>query len=274
MRISDREAGSAIIILFVAVALFGAISYAISRGTEGGIKTIEGVRDDAMVTKSQGCTNAINSAQRRLEVRGCGSIISTLADGSNPNPDAPQDGSCSIYHTNGGGVSASCGTEIAASGFNPPLTMAIGDIYQDVIYGGTFGGKRLFTKLTDQGIHPWDNGSCNNTSAAAYSHTDGLANTDAILGTADSCAPYKSALACRALGPEWYLPARNELLFLFDSETIGAFSNSYQSMTEYWSSTLGNSHVAYARYFNSIYSYAESAPFLNAQLGIRCVRSD
>ena len=124
----------------MAVALFGAISYAISRGTEGGIKTIEGVRDDSMSTQSQGCTNAINAAQRRLQGRGCGSMISSLSDGSNLNPDAPQDGSCSIFHVNGGGVSRYCGGDQTGGG--PPV--AVGSCGESPVVGQTCGNGLIY----------------------------------------------------------------------------------------------------------------------------------
>lgn len=94
--------------IFIAIALLAALSYAFMQGSRGGLSMIENEQDSAAATGAQDCTNTINMAVKRLELRGCGATISHAEDGSNSNPGAPSNGSCSVYHPNGGGVKASC----------------------------------------------------------------------------------------------------------------------------------------------------------------------
>ena len=88
--------------LFIAVALFAALAFALMQGSRNNLNLITGERDRAAATQSQDCTNAIDLAVKRLEARGCGNKISYQTDGSNPAAGAPVDGSCSVYHANGG----------------------------------------------------------------------------------------------------------------------------------------------------------------------------
>jgi hypothetical protein len=197
-------------------------------------------------------------------------MISSLSDGSNLNPDAPQDGSCSIFHSNGGGISRSCGG--TAPPANQLLNLQIGEVYGDLIYAGSLGGKRLYTKLTDQGLHTWNNGVNGYASGVPTgSATDGKTNTDVILSTPGGTSPYMAAETCRALGPEWYLPAYDELVVLFDSQSIGAFNGTYQS-TEYWASNMAHTQRAYGYFFMG--SYGGQAPLIHSLNRVRCVRTD
>jgi hypothetical protein len=55
----------------------------------------------------------------------------------------------------------------------------------------------------------------NTATAGTTSLTDGVANTDAMATAGIALHP--AAQACRNVGPEWYLPARNELDILYDN---------------------------------------------------------
>lgn len=100
----NAERGGAIMFLFIAVALFGALGYAFLQSSRNSTTMMTSEAAKATAYQSQDCSNAVNMATKRLQARGCGAMISTLADGSNTSPGAPTDGSCSIYHPNGGGV--------------------------------------------------------------------------------------------------------------------------------------------------------------------------
>jgi hypothetical protein len=107
--------------------------------------------------------------------------------------------------------------------------LAIGESCGDLIYAGESGGNRLYTTAADQGFTwPW---ATVNGGSGAESYSDGVANTNAM--EANGFANYPAARSCRALGTEWYLPAREELIMLYNNRgDIGGF---LQSM--YWSST-------------------------------------
>lgn len=100
----NSEQGSAILYLFVLVALFGFLAYIFAYGSRGNIAMLTSEQTKATVTTTTQCANNLAMATKRLEARGCGAMISSATDGSNSNPGAPTDGSCSIYHPNGGGI--------------------------------------------------------------------------------------------------------------------------------------------------------------------------
>jgi hypothetical protein len=100
----NSQRGSAIMILFIAVALFGLLAYAFMQGTRTSTGWLKTEADKAAVVTSEDCANSIDMAMKRLKSRGCAAAISTAPDGSNVLPGAPTDGSCSVYHVNGGGV--------------------------------------------------------------------------------------------------------------------------------------------------------------------------
>lgn len=95
------------------------------------------------------------------------------------------------------------------------------------IYAGdTVGGARMYAAACDHGM-TWNGTACtgsqtlrnwktsNTTTAGTTSLTDGVANTDAM--TAANLALHPAAQACRNIGAEWYLPARDELDVLYDN---------------------------------------------------------
>jgi hypothetical protein len=131
-RAREGERGSAIFILFVAVALFGLLSFAMLQGSRSSLTMISDEAQKNQATQTQDCMNTIDMAAKRLAARGCGGLVSYSEDGSNVNAGAPSDGSCSIYHTNGGGVKPCAG----GGGSSPADCSALGDAnYNDPISG-------------------------------------------------------------------------------------------------------------------------------------------
>lgn len=167
-----------------------------------------------MATQSQDCMNAISMATKRLEAKGCGSFISSEADGSNSDPNAPADGSCAIYHPNGGGVKAACATpscNIASLG-------SLGDTCDGIVYLGTLiSGQRTYTTLTNSGKFSFNDGTVmTSTDLSAISGATGVVSTNYLDSSVVGEAPYAAAETCRAIGPEWFLPNYNELFLLSD----------------------------------------------------------
>jgi hypothetical protein len=280
----SSQRGSAIIMLFIAVALFGMLAYAFMQGSRTSTSWLEKEQDSAAATGSLDCTNTVNMAVKRLEARGCGSNISYIADGSNSAPGAPTDGSCSVFHPNGGGVK-SCGLMAVApscSSGDP-----IGTVCPDgTIYAGITpdGNKMMAIVPSDMADPPWNDGdgdSNNHIQTNLNSTTTGQANTLSLAtggSNQDSSIqpgtqPHMAANLCSDLQvnghSDWYLPAIAELNVLYDNralisglKVIGGYSSStersrsefYVMNFEYgtwsWSTKPGGSDIRCARKIN------------------------
>ncbi|HEU4839516.1 MAG TPA: hypothetical protein VFS88_08920 [Micavibrio sp.] len=270
MERPSSQRGSAIIMLFIAVALFGMLAYAFSQGSRTSMGWIEKEKQDAAVTGAQDCTNAINMAQKRLQARGCGSMISSLEDGSNPNTGAPADGSCSIFHPNGGGVKANC-VPPPSSG-DPCTTGSVGEVCSDgAFYIGDTGGNRIYAAPADEGItSQW---STEYVDTGATSETDGQSNSDNSTIVSAGAAVYPAVWACRNKAPPgtWYLPTKSELGLIWANRTDIDLSAKGLNIAGawYWSSTEVDSSYSWIKRFNNGY---QGGGYKSDSLLIRCVR--
>jgi hypothetical protein len=111
----QNQSGSAIVMLFIAVALFGALAYAFMKGsrTSTGMLTGEVAKSNAQSILDFG--NQAKGAIKRLDLRGCKddqfSFQNTAytsgkftSGGSYANPNAPTNGSCDLFSAQGGGL--------------------------------------------------------------------------------------------------------------------------------------------------------------------------
>lgn len=267
------QSGSVMFYLFAALFLLAALFYAVSNGTRSGLSLIEGERDKATAIGAQDCTNTIALATKRLEMRGCGTLISSAADGSNGNPGAPSDGSCSIFHPDGGAVKTSCAAPAA-----PACTLTdlvIGDDCAGVVYAGMVNGYRLYTTPlnTSSGVS-WNDGTNIAFSPGATSTTDGMANTDTLVALTGVGAPYRAAVVCRDLGAKWYLPATTELGLLYTNSAALNITRGedFDPSFIYWSSTAtGQRH---ARALEFVDPLLTSGYLRQTVFKVRCVRKD
>lgn len=212
-----RQSGNAIFILFIAIALLAALSWAFLQGTRSSVALVEGERDKATATKSLDCANTIQLATKRLEMRGCGALISSLPDGSNTNPGAPQDGSCSIYHPNGGGAK-NCGAAPATGAPCGP-SPTVGQVCDDgSIYAGLSPDGNVPMFITDAAFEAsmsnWgpnqDNGVPHCVTGGEASCTTGEANTATFAADPANTIPAYCANLTAHGHNDWYLPARSE----------------------------------------------------------------
>ena len=145
-------------------------------------------------------------------------------------------------------------------------------------YAGPYSTYFLFTTPFDQGQYAWNNGTY-----AAWLYTNakdnyyGMNNYNKIMTlSADTNAPYRATLACKALNDastyghtDWYLPARYELDLLATNRiAIGGFL--IQSYSYYWSSTEITNLTAYFRDIQS----GTGASMKTNGYRVRCVRRD
>ena len=269
-----RQSGNALFLILIAVALFAALSYAVTQSGRGnaGIE-----REQQMINQavSEQCTASVNYAVNKLKlIVGCDSseISYELADGSNANASAPADKSCHIFHANGAGV-APCGAYSASGCDLAALSLGEKCTSGDVVYAGMSEGSRLYTTAADQGIFTWNNGTSNWVSTGAKSSTDGKANTDTLVALAGAGAPYEAANACRGLGSDWYLPALNELDVLHTNKVIiGGFTTDGSDPAGiYWSSMERYSYNARWQRFDNGFQYFDGSN-KNVGRAVRCVR--
>ncbi len=280
----NSQRGSAIIMLFIAVALFGMLAFAFLQGSRTNLDMMTDEAQNAQATQAQDCTNVVDMAEKRLSARGCTTaMISHNMDGTNDNPSAPANGSCSIYHTNGGGVKP-CGGLGNACSLAQRVALSIGGSCGGIIYAGDSpdGSKRMYTTPAD---YPpswpdtsWNAGNASGqTTTGLTSSSTGKANS-AALATSDADSitgglqPHNSAAVCENLVAagysDWYLPASGEVLVLYTNRVaignfVGAF---YQTSTEINATQArriefsnGGNNAAYSKD-----SYGD----------VRCVRTD
>lgn len=168
--------------------LFGMLAFAFMQGSRSSVNWVQKEKDNAAATSSTDCSNAVNLAVKRLEARGCGALISYNTDGSNSAAGAPADGSCSIYHINGGGVK-NCGAAAPSCSQAELQALANGDSCSGVIYVGESSGRRFYTNAADIGPYTFDNGSGAVDNQPANDAFDGEANTDVLVAAGGPAAP-------------------------------------------------------------------------------------
>lgn len=257
-------------LILIAVALFAALSYAVTRMQRTPGSTIEYEKAKLSQAQIDVYTAQLNQGKTRLElINNCKAI-----DYTPPADQIAGDKSCHMFHPDGAGVAyrdmgLGLGCEL--------LSMAIGENCNGLVYAGDLSGNRLYTTAADQGQFTWNKGTSNWTVTGATSMSDGLANTNTLVALADAGAPYNAANACRSLGAEWYLPSFRELNVLYTNRAaIGGFNLSGSFYAgRYWSSSeWNNDHARNQRFSGDIpdLSVNDTIGLKFFGLSVRCVR--
>lgn len=268
-----RQSGNALFIIIVAVALFAGLGYAFTQNSRGNLGFIETEKTKASATSNAAYTQAVNMAVKRLKLRGCtdAQISHETPNGNNENPDAPTDERCHIFRIAGGGVQYS-GIDVAV---DPCTTGAIGTACGDgTIYFGTSGGNRLYAAASNPDASvDWGGDGY----SVATGLSDGEANTD-LLVSGPAGNTYPPAIACRSLGPEWYLGSKDEMFLLWtnsaanggaiDLTTIGI---DVAGGDWYWTSSQENSTQAWRQRFST---GSQSSNNKTSGYRYHCIRSD
>lgn len=102
--------GNVLFLILIAVALFAALSYAVTQSNKGGGSGIN--QDKAKLLASEIAQYAASIEQaitRLMLMNNCTdtqiSFDNTVNASSHVNPNAPTDNRCHVFHTNGGGIS-------------------------------------------------------------------------------------------------------------------------------------------------------------------------
>lgn len=264
------QAGNVLFLILIAVTLFAALTYAITNSSRSGKTDISQEKAQLSEAVGNSCTSSVNAAVLRLSMAGkCSNsqISYEQPDGTNPNPAAPADKSCHIFHPAGGGVSP-CGGYV--TGDDPCMTsLAIGESCNNVIFVGISSGRRIYTTKVTSGAMPWATPPVY-ISTGSTNGSDGLSNTNILIARTGTGVPYTAALFCRSLGPKWYLPATSELSLMYTNRNIGELAGSFPA-SSHWTSSEYTTGDVFARNFSN-----GSGPTLyKAQsYEIRCLRRD
>ncbi len=288
--VPNKCAGSAIVILFVAVILFAALSWAWMQNSRGGAAWVLNEQSKAATTASTSCQNQIDAGLRRLAARGCGSFTSYSETGALlGTAGEPSDGSCALYHPNGGGVKP-CGGIVPSSdpcAASPTAGTLCGDgtIYVDL---SPDGNTAMYTTPADAGQMTWNDGSNNFTDlpmvdcwgSGQPSCSQGEANTAEIVSVSNggaTDAPYVAGLYCDNLVAQghndWYLPSIDEMYLLYNNRFVGSLNATLETISApyYWtSSEVFWTAAAYLDFGDGSYGSGVKV-FANR---VRCVRKD
>lgn len=127
-RISGRQSGSVLFLILIAVALFAALSYAVSQSSRSSGPSIKQEKETLQTAVTDDCTASVDTAMMRLKmVKGCDptQISYELPGGGNANPQAPTDKRCHLFNTNGGGI-VPCGAYLEVTSV-PTGTITLGN---------------------------------------------------------------------------------------------------------------------------------------------------
>jgi len=109
MNITDKQSGNVLFLILIAVALFAALSYAITGTSRGSGRGAEREKAKLLAADILNQATSVQAGITRLLMRGCS--ISQLSfennlDALHANPNAPVDSSCHIFRPTGAGVAA------------------------------------------------------------------------------------------------------------------------------------------------------------------------
>lgn len=251
--------------------MLAAVTFYASGAMKGTPGTGAAERGLIAAAKTNQCVATVSAVVDNLLLTGrCteSQISYELPDGVNANPSAPGDGSCHAFRAAGGGATP-CGPYLDCD--LPLLTPGQKCTYADIIYVGISGGNRIYTTAANIASAPFNNGTNNWTVTGVTSTSDGLANTNTLVALVDAGTPYRAAVNCRQLGPDWYLPAKDELEFLYNNRTLGALNGTLPTGNEYVSSTeASNANVWLLDFATGVFDGSSTNKYDSSRL--RCVR--
>lgn len=104
----DSRKGSIFVLIFVFIALFAALSFAMLQGLRTGQSSLNDQEAKLVAAEIMGQANKVRDAVKTLRINGCGdteiSFDTDYMGTDYVNPDTPPDNSCKIFHPMGGKV--------------------------------------------------------------------------------------------------------------------------------------------------------------------------
>jgi len=101
------QSGNALFIILIAVALLGALSYAVTQSNRGGVTALTDEKAKLYATEILDYAQVVSNAVAQLRLRGCdeseisfeNNVVSGYA-----NANSPSDKTCHVFHPSGGGL--------------------------------------------------------------------------------------------------------------------------------------------------------------------------
>jgi hypothetical protein len=105
MTPSTAQRGSALLYIFIGIALFGALMFMFSRQTTQNISSINAPQNSLSATDIIDQGRSLEAAVKKIVYNGCSENQISFDPPpytANTNPDAPSDYHCHVFHQNGG----------------------------------------------------------------------------------------------------------------------------------------------------------------------------
>ncbi len=134
-----------------------------------------------------------------------------------------------------------------------------------VVYLGLHASTHLFTTYAGFESLPWK--TSNTGTPGTSSNTDGEANTNAMATAGLSAHP--AGKACRDLGSQWFLPAKDELNALYTLSSHSPLSAMVRLANYYWASTQLSATNAWLQDLSSGYQLNDNKTYGTF---VRCLR--
>lgn len=100
---NDNENGNVIVIILIAIILFGAITFVFTQNNRGAASMMSSAQADAYATEIIAYGNEVKQTVKRLLLRGCQDTEISFENNTESGYTNGTDTNCQIFHINGGG---------------------------------------------------------------------------------------------------------------------------------------------------------------------------
>lgn len=104
----NSQHGSAIVWVFVVIALFGMLTFMMSKGSRTGTQNIDREKSQLIANEIMNFGRTVKDTTQKLRISGCEdteiSFQTTETGTDQQNNNAPSDNSCHVFHTDGGAL--------------------------------------------------------------------------------------------------------------------------------------------------------------------------
>lgn len=116
----NNQAGNALFLIFLGIALFAALSFSASQGFRTGASSVSKEQARLLATEIIDYGRTVKDAVRVMQINGCSdteiNFNTPIVTGYN-NPSTPSDNSCDVFNNNGGAISYKFPEKVDSAGF-------------------------------------------------------------------------------------------------------------------------------------------------------------
>ena len=241
MHILRRENGNALFLILIGVALFAALSYAITQSSRGGgsIAKEKEMLDMAVVHNYQAL---VTSAIMRLEFSGCAVVATDTPDSTVFGAATSDEKQCYLYAAEGGAVPYRDLDATLPPACQGIAAAAICETFSgmSLIHAGVASGARIYTTTANSASSNW-------------------ATAGAV---------------CSSLGSKWRLPTSAEVLLMYNEQSNGAFAGTFPASPDYFTSFSNGIYTEGFRFSGGSAGTAYATKSKAGTGSVRCVYVD